>query len=150
MKGDKAFVDTNVLLRAIHTSMPLHSEADLLITTARQNDYELWVSRQVIREYIAQATRPDILAHPLDAAQIRAKVNTIRATFRVADETDAVTDKLLELIGEFSTGGKQVHDANIVATMLVYNMNTLLTQNVDDMKRFASKITIRPLVAHEP
>lgn len=150
MTSAKAFVDTNVLLRAIHTSMPLHTEAELLITTARQNDYELWVSRQVIREYIAQVTRPGLLAHPLDAAQIRAKVNTIRATFRVADETDVVTDKLLELLEEFSTGGKQVHDANIVATMLVYNIDVLLTQNVDDLKRFASKISIRPLIANAP
>ncbi len=75
-----------------------------------------------------------------------AKVKIIRATFQIADETEAVTDQLIELIREFPTGGKQIHDANIIATMLVYGIDTLLTQNIEDMKRFSSKIKLVPLV----
>lgn len=146
MMGDKAFVDTNVLLRAIQTAMPLHTEADMLISRARQDGHELWISRQVIREYIAQVTRPGVLSTPLNAEQVAAKVGIIRATFRVADETEAVTEKLLELIMQFPTAGRQIHDANIIATMLVYQIDTLLTQNIEDMKRFSSRITLLPLV----
>ncbi len=51
------------------------------------------------------------------------------------------------LLREYPTAGKQVHDANIVATMLAYGIPTLLTQNVDDMRRFAGKIAIVPLRA---
>jgi len=35
-----------------------------------------------------------------------------------------------------------VHDANIVATMLTYGIDTLLTLNIDDFKRFADKIML--------
>ena len=42
-------------------------------------------------------------------------------------------------------GGKQVHDANIVATMLVHDVPLLLTNNVSDFKRFADSVTVLPL-----
>ncbi|MBI1255887.1 MAG: PIN domain-containing protein [Chloroflexi bacterium] len=146
MTDAKAFVDTNVLLRSFQATMPLHDEALALITKARNDGYELWVSRQVMREYIVQITRPGVLTIPFDAEQVMAKVKIIRATFQIADETEAVTDQLIELIREFPTGGKQIHDANIIATMLVYGIDTLLTQNIEDMKRFSSKIKLVPLV----
>ena len=43
---------------------------------------------------------------------------------------------------EYPTLGKQVHDANIVATMLAHGIDMLLTLNVDDFKRFEDKITL--------
>lgn len=150
MTDARAFVDTNVLLRSIQATMPLHIEALTLITKARDDGYELWISRQVIREYIVQVTRPGVLTLPFDAEQVAAKVRFIRAAFQIADETEAVTDQLIELIREFPTGGKQIHDANIVATMLVYGIDTLATQNIEDMKRFASKIKLIPLVQNIP
>lgn len=36
----------------------------------------------------------------------------------------------------------QIHDANIVATMKTYNINKLLTYNIDDFKRFSSIIIL--------
>ena len=44
--------------------------------------------------------------------------------------------------GQVPTGGKQVHDANIVATMIAYDVRTLLTYNLDDYKRFSGFIEI--------
>ncbi|HET8630202.1 MAG TPA: hypothetical protein VFL91_22495 [Thermomicrobiales bacterium] len=51
---------------------------------------------------------------------------------------------MLALLREHPTGGKQVHDANIVATMLAYGIGTLLTFNHDDMARFEGKIKLVP------
>jgi hypothetical protein len=39
----------------------------------------------------------------------------------------------------------QVHDTNIVATMLVYGIRRILTNNPDDFAPFASVTTIVPL-----
>lgn len=55
--------------------------------------------------------------------------------------------RLLDLLQQFSIGGKQVHDANIVATMLISNIPALLTNNTDDFKRFSHLITVLPLDA---
>ncbi|MBO1348300.1 MAG: hypothetical protein EBE86_013325 [Hormoscilla sp. GUM202] len=41
---------------------------------------------------------------------------------------------------QITIGGAQVHDANIVATMLVYGIGELLTNNVDDFNRFSELI----------
>jgi predicted nucleic acid-binding protein len=38
--------------------------------------------------------------------------------------------------------GKQVHDANVVATMLVHGVDTLVTLNSDDFVRFSGHIQV--------
>jgi hypothetical protein len=45
--------------------------------------------------------------------------------FQVADDTAAVTNPLINLMGHFNIGGRQVHDANIVATMQAYSISAL-------------------------
>jgi predicted nucleic acid-binding protein len=66
----------------------------------------------------------------------------ITAICKVADETAQVTTQLFALLKAHPTAGKQVHDANIVATMLAYDIDTLLTLNIADFKRFESKIKL--------
>jgi hypothetical protein len=68
------------------------------------------------------------------------------ADMRIAEDGPLVTDELLRLIAAIPCGGKQVHDANIVATMLAHRIPTLLTHNVPDFQRFTTHITIQPLV----
>ena len=138
----KAFIDTNVLLRANNDTLPLHRQADHLIKTVRHDGYELWISRQIIREYLAQITRPGFLATPLTIEQTESHINVMRAVFKIADETEQVTTQLLALLKAYPTGGKQVHDANIVATLQAYNLTHLFTLNPVDFVRFANLITV--------
>ena len=63
----------------------------------------------------------------------------------MADDTTATTEQLIKLLGEFKIGGKQVHDANIVATMLVYEIPCLLTHNAKDFERFEGMIEIESI-----
>lgn len=105
-------------------------------------DAELWISGQVIREFIVQATHPNTLKVPLTIKEIIHEIGIIEQLFQVADETSAVRAKLLSLLQEFPTQGKQIHDANIVATMLTNEIDTLLTLNIEDFKRFANKIKL--------
>ncbi len=138
----KAFVDTNVLLRAMVPQMALHSEFEALILQMWGDEVELWISRQVIREYLVQVTHPNTFIPPLTLAQVVEHVETLQALFRIADDTYEVMAQLLSLLKTHPTRGKQIHDANIVATMLTYGVDTLLTLNLDDMRRFENKITV--------
>ncbi len=61
------------------------------------------------------------------------------------EDDERVTANLLTLVQQIPTGGKQVHDANIVATMQTYGITRLLTHNVADFVRFQPLITIVPL-----
>ena len=139
----RAFLDTNIVLRLVNSALPEHPDVQRLVQAIRDEGHELWISRQVIREYLVQVTRPGVLVTPLSIEQVRLHIKTLSLLFNVADENEAVTDQLLELLEKFPSGGKQIHDANIVATMLVNNIDTLLTINFADMKRFESKIQIR-------
>ncbi|MDX2078425.1 MAG: type II toxin-antitoxin system VapC family toxin [bacterium] len=143
----KAFVDTNILLRAMIPQMNQHSQCESLVQKLWDDDVELWINRQVIREYTVQATHPNSFSPPLTITQIITQMNTITTLLRVADETQTITAKLFELLANYpTTRGKQVHDTNLVATMLVYGIDTLVTLNESDFRRFGSLIKIVTIV----
>lgn len=89
-----------------------------------------------------QATHPNNLNPSLSIEQVISQIETITTLFHVADETPDVTRQLLTLLKNYPTRGKQVHDANLIATMLAYNIDTLITLNIADFKRFESIITL--------
>jgi predicted nucleic acid-binding protein len=140
--GGKAFVDTNILLRATISRMNEHREAEALVQSMWEKDIELWISRQIIREYLVQATHPNTFKPPFSIEHVMDQMETITALFRVSDENKDVTAQLLQLLKTYPTRGKQIHDANIVAAMLVNGIDTLLTLNLDDFKRFENKIKL--------
>lgn len=74
-----------------------------------------------------------------------ARVQLIESRCRVAEDGPEVTRRLLELLDLRETRGKQVHDANVVATMLAHGVATLLTHNVDDFARWANLVGVQPL-----
>ena len=73
-------------------------------------------------------------------------VQAFQAQFLLAEDGPAVTAHLVNLLGTVPCAGKQVHDANLVATMLAHGIPRLLTHNVADFTRFAGHVTVLPLV----
>jgi predicted nucleic acid-binding protein len=68
------------------------------------------------------------------------------AADRVFVDTNAfLIARLLSLLGEVATAGKQVHDANIIATMQVHGIRRLLTNNEAHFTRFSHLIAVVPL-----
>lgn len=147
--GERVFIDTNILIRATIASAPLHEPAAARLEQLWQSGAELWISRQVIREYLMNVTRPQSYSAPVPADRAVEQIRRFQSRLKIADETSAVTEQLLTLIASVVVGGKQVHDANIVATMLVYGIDTLLTLNVEDFRRFDDQIKLMTL-SEEP
>lgn len=146
----KVFVDTNIVLRTYNEQLANHSKAKELLFSQVSAGAEVWISRQIIREYLVQASHPKTFLIPLGMSRILTQLESIQDSFRIADETAEVTAQLLDLLKTYPTGGKQIHDANIVATMLVNGVDTLLTMNVADFRRFEGRINILPLQAKTP
>lgn len=119
-----------------------HVEVEALLQRFKADDVELWISRQVIREYLVQITHPKTFVSPLSIGEIKRQVEAIQSLFHVADESAEVTAQLMSILEAYPTRGKQIHDANIVATMLAMGIDTLLTFNRGDFKRFDDRITI--------
>ncbi len=139
------FMDTNVLIYAYTKQAPLHESALDTIQRLWGAGTELWISRQIVREFLATFTRPQTFAQPHPMETVIARVRFFQTQFHVADEDHTVTEKLLALLAEVPVGGRQVHDANVVATMQAYNIEHLLTHNVTDFACFADYIRILPL-----
>lgn len=73
------------------------------------------------------------------------QVADFKKSFVILPDTEEVLNRLLQLIADIPVGGKQIHDANIVATMLANDISTLLTHNIIDFTRYDAQITILPL-----
>ncbi len=142
---DAVFVDTNVLVHANSRPSPLHAIAVEAMEFYASRGAEIWISRQILREYMAVVTRQQVFggAHRLRA--VLARVHEFESIFRVADETAETTRRLAQILAEVPAGGRQIHDANIVATMLCNGLTTLLTDTVADFRRFAGFVRVLPL-----
>lgn len=112
MAADPAFVDTNVLVYASQTQSAFHGRATAVLNWARQEQRELWISRQILREYLATVTRPQRDTPPLPVADSLADVGWL--------------GRLL----------------NIAATMLAHGIPRLLTFNAADFRRFEPLIEV--------
>jgi predicted nucleic acid-binding protein len=136
----KLFIDTNVLLRATVVQFPDYELVKPYIDQCIARGDDLWISGQVIREYFNQTTRPQSFMKPLTGAQISLQYKKLRAVFSVAYETEAVIEQIVTLLQKYQVQGKQVHDANLVAAMLVHGISTLLTLNTVAFQRYSDQI----------
>ncbi len=136
------FIDTNVLVNAMAEEAPARSIARSRLERANENFEPLRISRQILREYLAVVTRPQ---SGLDAVSRLAALNDVSrfaSEFEILEDGPTVTATLIALCREIPTGGRQIHDANIVATMLAHGENRLMTFNVADFRRFDDLIEI--------
>lgn len=127
------------------TRAPLHDLARQAIQDLYDAGTEIWISRQVLREYLATLSRPQTFSNPQPGTVLATDVRYFQSRFHIAEDSSQVTEQLLALIEQVATGGKQIHDANIVVTMPSITLPTLLTNNTDDFKRFSHLITVLPL-----
>lgn len=143
MVGEILFVDTNVLLTATDVLRPSHLEAQRIFSKASQQGFHLALSGQILREYLVVATRP-VEANGLgltvpDAVE---NVEQFLEFANLFEETEDVALRLRELAKNLDVRGPRLHDANIVATMLVHRIPVLVTQNSKDFIGFGGIKTL--------
>ena len=141
----RVFLDTNILIRSTVKTAPMHQETRIALDKLWKAQCELWISRQVLREYMVNVTRHQTFMQPLPISTVMKRVKYFVSNFELAEDSEIVTDNLLSLISTIEISGKQIHDANIVATMQAYDIEELLTNNVEDFTRFSSLIRILPV-----
>ncbi len=135
------FADTNVLICSRVSETPNHHLARAMLQRALRSPEPVRISRQIIREYLSGITRPTWDGHiaPEDALN---DVVTMLDTYEILEDSQVVTDTLLALCREVVVSSRQIHDANIVATMLAYGERHLLTFNVADFRRYGDRIDL--------
>ena len=136
------FIDTNVFVYSRTLKDPHHDTAREQLELALQSGEPLRISRQVLREYLAAVTRPQAWSIAVSREEALADVERLMAGFEILEDGPVVTASLIELCRAVPVGGRQVHDANIVATMLAHGERRLLTFNTADFRRYADRIEL--------
>ena len=136
------FIDTNVLVNARVLGAPDHDIARARLERIVREREPMRINRQVVREYLAVVTRPQIWPDPLTLNEVLEDVDRLITNFEILEDGPAVTQTLVGLLRDVAVGGRQIHDANIVATMLAHGENRLLTFNVSDFRRYGDWIEL--------
>lgn len=144
--ADRVVLDTNVLLAATDEERSDHQDAVTSLNEWPASGVVLYTSGQILREYLVVATRPvDHNGLGMPQAAAVANVRALRGRLRLMAEHDKVADRLADLLDAVDCTGKQVHDANVVATMLVHGVDTVITSNVEDFARFGDHVRVATL-----
>jgi predicted nucleic acid-binding protein len=138
------FIDTNVLVYAAAGGAPLFDRARAALAQAAA-DGPVTISRQVLREYLLVITWQQTWGKPLALSQAVTDTAGFVRQFTVLEDGPSVWEQLIMLSRRYSFSGRQVHDANIVTTMLAHGERRLLTLNVADFRRFARLIEVLAL-----
>lgn len=144
MTNGFVFIDTNVWVAKIIEDHAFHNRAGTELTRLSGKDELLCVSSQIIRELVSVCTLGRNLSRPLKWEEIQPQLDALLAQTVFLSESELSTRKLIELGSRYTVLGKQIHDTNIVATMLAHGVTRLVTFNPDDFKRFTEIEVITP------
>lgn len=134
-------IDSNILIYASTPAADLHARALQALDHLEATTTHIWISPQILREFLVHMTRADILG-TRTVADVVDQAQRLSQHFRVADESERVRESLSQLVRQFGVQGKQIHDANLVATCVAYGIPRLLTHNVADFHRFSQSVEI--------
>ena len=136
------FIDTNVFVKSRFRAAPDHDVAREKLERALQEAEPLRISRQVVREYLAVVTRPQAWPVAITREEALDDADRLIGNFEILEDGPVVMESLIALCREVPVGGRQIHDANIVATMLAHGERRLLTFNASDFRRYGDRIEL--------
>ena len=136
------FIDTNVFVNSRILHAPHHDIARVRLEHALQGHETLRISRQIVCEYLSVVTRPQTWPVAITREDALDDANRLISSFEILEDGPGVTESLIKLCRAVSVGGRQIHDANIVATMLAYGERRLLTFNTADFRRYGDRIEL--------
>lgn len=138
-------VDTNILLRAARRSDPQYKLISDAVSKMALAGANLHYTHQNIAELWNAMTRPTARnGFGLSPAEADREVRVIEAGMNLLPDSAAVYREWRRIVVQYSVIGVQVHDARLVAAMLVHGVGHILTLNVADFSRYGGITVIHP------
>lgn len=137
-------VDTNVLLRSVQPTDPMHEDAAQSVSILRSRR-DVQITTQNLIEFWAVCTRP--VANNglgLTIVQAEAEVTSLREVFAFLPDIPEILTEWERIVTRYQVIGKQAHDAHLVAAMLAHGVSHLLTFNNADFKRYKAITVVNP------
>ncbi|MEC4817949.1 MAG: type II toxin-antitoxin system VapC family toxin [Scytonema sp. PMC 1069.18] len=138
-------VDTNVLLRSVEPSHPMYGDATKATSTLLRRGERLCIVPQNLIEFWNVYTRPlerNGLGHT--SVEVEAEINRLKTVFPLLLDTEAIYQEWEQLVVTYSVRGINVHDARLVAAMLVHGLTHILTFNISDFNRYSEITAVHP------
>lgn len=131
--------DTNFSLRFAIRQNPLHSTVRQAVRTLRQKGDEIYILPQTCVEFWNVATRPaKNNGFGFTVSDTDFFLRLIERIFPLLPDDSNVHKEWRKLVLNFGVSGVQVHDARIVAAMLVHQVTHILTFNTADFARYSN------------
>jgi predicted nucleic acid-binding protein len=131
-------LDTGILLRLVDVTDQQHQIVRESVGELGRRQESLYVTTQNVAEFCNVATRP-VASNGIgmeSAAAISLFQRDIEPITAVLIENDAVYTQFIRLVSKYSVAGKQVHDARLIAMMLAWQVDSVLTLNDRDFRRY--------------
>lgn len=138
MVGSSVIIDTNILLYLYLDNEEAKKAAMAKIKWLRSNSHELFISEQIIREFIVALTNIQKITKKVDFNKLKEDLQFILHNFSIVWPSFASVIILEELVMKYTMLGKKIHDANIIAAAKDNNISKILTNNSSDFS-FALK-----------
>lgn len=129
--------DTNILLRSLQPHHPHHTAAVGAVETLLFRGETMYLLPQIIREFWNVCTRPiENNGLGFSPAETLREVFRLEAIFPLLPDHPGQHMEWRRLVTTHSVLGVQVHDAHLVAGMIVYGVSHLLTFNPTHFQRY--------------
>jgi predicted nucleic acid-binding protein len=130
-------VDSNVLLRWVKPDDSDYPAIISAIDVILRQDGVLCYASQNVAEFWNACTRPvDRNGYGLSPMETDRRVKLFEEKLRLLPDSLTVHQKWRALLVTHAISGVQVHDARLVATMLVHGVKYILTFNDKDYARY--------------
>lgn len=138
-------VDTNVLLRSVDTDSPMNYDAANAKEILRSQGEQLCIIPQNLIEFWNVYTRPidkNGLGRTIKEAE--AEVNRLKGLFVLLPDEERIYSEWERLVIKYDVKGVKVHDARLVAAMLVHELTHIVTFNSRDFARYSEVTAVHP------
>ena len=133
-------VDTNVLLRFSRLENPRYQISRNAVHKLEADGHQLQTTLQNFAEFWNVSTRPaernGFGRTPVETGEL---LQDLEEAFSLLPDSADVYREWRQLALEYEVSGVQVHDARLVASMIVHNVTHILTFNVTDFERYADE-----------
>ena len=130
--------DTNILLRFLLRSDPAYASIRQAVRILKVRREAVVTTPQNIAEFWNVCTRSTSarggLGLSVEATEHRLRL--LERHFRVLADNPAVYETWKALVSKHKVIGVGVHDARLVAAMMVHGVTNILTSNVGDFRRY--------------
>jgi predicted nucleic acid-binding protein len=138
-------LDTNVLLRLYQPNSPEFSSIRRAVSSLNRANAALYYLSQNLIEFWNVSTRPVAQnGYGLSPVETDEVARQIEKAFILLPDIEAIHYEWRRLVLTYGVSGTKVHDARIVAAMIVHGVRHILILDGSDFERYTEIVIVPP------